>query len=144
MRRTKKRSDPQLTGQMPRHLRIYELGPLASVAAKFSSYGKCWLRRNAPHTRCLLSHSANVAALQRARPHRDGRVTGMEQMTDRTICGQNRSESPERLLTHQNGPTTPHGCTFGRPFDLRTSPRGARAALKRAHGNAPPGRPRRR
>ena len=108
--------------------------PLVSTAANLPSYGKCCLRCVSSHTRCLLSRSVNVAALQIARPHRDARVMDVEQMTNRTICGPNQPESPKRLLTHQSGPTTPHGWTFGRPIDQRTSPRGARAALGRAHG----------
>ncbi len=32
---------------------------------------------------------------------RGARVMDVEQMTNRTICGPNQSESPERLLTHQ-------------------------------------------
>ncbi len=112
--------------------------PLVSVAANFTSTANIAFdtKRHIREVYCLARSTSRL--YKELGPHRGARVMDVEQMTNRTICGPNQSESPERLLTHQSGPTTPHGCTFGRAIDQRTPPRGTRAVSKGAHGNAHP------
>ena len=80
---------------------IYELMPLVSVVANFTSTANIAFdaMRHILDVYCLARSTSML--FKKLGAGRGARVMDVEQMTNRTICGPNQSESPERLLTHQ-------------------------------------------